>query len=69
MALDLVEYERERDQCPLHFDEGSNPWKSDDSTNIIFNWLIYKSGATITTVYSLGVTIIGLMTIFVAVNA
>lgn len=69
VAVDLVEYERERDQCPLHFDDGSNPWKSDDSTNIIFNWLIYKSDATITTVYSLGVTILTIMTIFMAVNA
>lgn len=26
VALELQEYERERDQCPMHFDDGSNPW-------------------------------------------
>lgn len=26
VSLQLVEYERERDDCPMHFDDGSNPW-------------------------------------------
>ncbi|KAG8230086.1 hypothetical protein J437_LFUL009205 [Ladona fulva] len=26
VALEMQEYERERDQCPMHFDDGSNPW-------------------------------------------
>lgn len=46
VALDMVEYERERDQCPLHFDDGQNPWLDDEATNIIFNWQIWKSAAS-----------------------
>ncbi|XP_064476465.1 uncharacterized protein LOC135390623 [Ornithodoros turicata] len=26
VALDMVEYEREHDDCPMYFDDGSNPW-------------------------------------------
>lgn len=26
VAIEMQEYERERDQCPMHFDDGSNPW-------------------------------------------
>jgi len=26
VAVEMQEYERERDQCPMHFDDGSNPW-------------------------------------------
>ncbi|KAK9732321.1 hypothetical protein QE152_g12948 [Popillia japonica] len=35
VALDLVEYERERDQCPMHFDDGANPWGSSGDINVI----------------------------------
>lgn len=46
VALDMVEYERERDQCPLHFDDGENPWLDDEAHNVIFNWQIWKSAAS-----------------------
>lgn len=62
MALDLVEYERERDQCPLHFDDGHNPWIDDEAHNIIFNWQIWKSAGT-----TLG-TSLGLAVILVAIS-
>lgn len=26
VAVEMEEYERERDQCPMDFDDGSNPW-------------------------------------------
>lgn len=26
VALDMIEYEREHDDCPMYFDDGSNPW-------------------------------------------
>ncbi|XP_071443334.1 uncharacterized protein udt [Hetaerina americana] len=26
VAIEMQEYERERDQCPMYFDDGSNPW-------------------------------------------
>lgn len=35
VSLQLVEYERERDDCPMHFDDGSNPWiRSGDMVQI-----------------------------------
>ena len=47
VSLDLIEYERERDQCPLHFDDGENPWApNQENTFKIFGWIIYKSSAT-----------------------
>ncbi|KAK7603866.1 hypothetical protein V9T40_003865 [Parthenolecanium corni] len=30
VGLELVEYERERDQCPMNFDDGSNPWLNNE---------------------------------------
>ncbi|KAL7020578.1 hypothetical protein ACKWTF_011577 [Chironomus riparius] len=47
VSLDLVEYERERDQCPLHFDDGENPWAlNQENTFKIFDWVIYRNSAT-----------------------
>ncbi|XP_046384675.1 uncharacterized protein LOC124154964 [Ischnura elegans] len=37
VALEMQEYERERDQCPMHFDDGSNPWKVAE-TYIVFRF-------------------------------
>jgi hypothetical protein len=39
----MFEYERERDDCPMFFDDGENPWKQTESYDIVFNWLIYKN--------------------------
>ncbi|XP_022916036.1 uncharacterized protein [Onthophagus taurus] len=40
VALDMHEYERERDQCPLHFDDGSDPWSDTESTKmVVFKFL------------------------------
>ncbi|EDS36537.1 conserved hypothetical protein [Culex quinquefasciatus] len=44
VALDMVEYERERDQCPMHFDDGENPWQEGENYITVFPWLIYRSG-------------------------
>jgi len=61
VALDMIEYERERDQCPLHFDDGSNPWMNDEVHTIIFNWQIWKSAATtITTSLGLGAVLLAI---------
>ncbi|XP_014230811.1 uncharacterized protein LOC106655109 [Trichogramma pretiosum] len=38
VALDLVEYERERDQCPMHFDDGSNPWVKSENYIQVFHF-------------------------------
>nr|CAG4647761.1 EOG090X03AK [Moina brachiata] len=29
--LNMEEYERERDQCPMNFDDGENPWKTSEA--------------------------------------
>ncbi|XP_043477795.1 uncharacterized protein LOC122508478 [Leptopilina heterotoma] len=35
VAIQMEEYERERDQCPMHFDDGSNPWlKTENYINV-----------------------------------
>jgi hypothetical protein len=36
VSVTMVEYERERDQCPMHFDDGANPWDSSESFVRIF---------------------------------
>lgn len=46
VALDMTEYERERDQCPMHFDDGENPWLQTENYIKIFDWDFYKSAST-----------------------
>ncbi|KAK6621744.1 hypothetical protein RUM44_001551 [Polyplax serrata] len=38
VAIEMQEYERERDQCPMHFDDGTNPWIVSENTLKIFSW-------------------------------
>ncbi|XP_014475353.1 PREDICTED: uncharacterized protein LOC106744823 [Dinoponera quadriceps] len=38
VALELQEYERERDQCPMHFDDGSNPWVQAENFIHVFHF-------------------------------
>lgn len=45
VALDMTEYERERDQCPMHFDDGENPWLQTENFIKIFDWDFYKSSS------------------------
>ncbi|XP_043232502.1 uncharacterized protein LOC122386877 [Amphibalanus amphitrite] len=42
--LDLRENERERDRCPLYFDDGENPWEKKDQYFKVFDFK-YNSGA------------------------
>lgn len=44
------EYERERDQCPMHFDDGSNPWVQ---TENYVNVFLFGSGANTKNRFSL----------------
>ncbi|KAG4078615.1 hypothetical protein HA402_015205 [Bradysia odoriphaga] len=46
VALDMTEYERERDQCPMHFDDGENPWRQTENFIKIFDWDFFKSSST-----------------------
>lgn len=45
VAIDAVEYEREHDQCPMHFDDGENPYLATENAYTVFNWDIYSSGS------------------------
>lgn len=38
VAIDAVEYEREHDDCPMYFDDGENPWKYSDASQIMFDF-------------------------------
>lgn len=38
VAVIMQEYERERDQCPMHFDDGTNPWVKSENTIQIFDF-------------------------------
>ncbi|CAG9864614.1 unnamed protein product [Phyllotreta striolata] len=41
VAIEMQEYERERDQCPMYFDDGSNPWLDTDTERQIFDFFDY----------------------------
>ncbi|XP_023246365.1 uncharacterized protein LOC106640859 [Copidosoma floridanum] len=47
VALDLEEYERERDQCPMWFDDGSNPWVKTETYYQVFHFGSYNSVAAV----------------------
>ncbi|GBP63308.1 hypothetical protein EVAR_26622_1 [Eumeta japonica] len=38
VAVEMEEYERERDQCPMHFDDGENPWSTEENFIKIFKF-------------------------------
>lgn len=38
VAIDMVEYERERDQCPMYFDDGTDPWKHSENYIKVFHY-------------------------------
>lgn len=38
VAVEMEEYERERDQCPMHFDDGSDPWTYTENNVKIFKF-------------------------------
>lgn len=38
VAVEMEEYERERDQCPMHFDDGGDPWSTKENFIKIFKF-------------------------------
>ncbi|KAF4517541.1 hypothetical protein B566_EDAN005104 [Ephemera danica] len=38
VAIEMEEYERERDQCPMHFDDGANPWMMTENYIKVFRY-------------------------------
>ncbi|XP_045474759.1 uncharacterized protein LOC123680752 isoform X1 [Harmonia axyridis] len=47
VAIEMSEYERERDACPMHFDDGSNPWAETDNAIIVFNFGLKGSSTSL----------------------
>ncbi|XP_034938208.1 uncharacterized protein udt [Chelonus insularis] len=47
VAIDMTEYERERDQCPMYFNDGSNPWLVTENRIKIFRFGQSSSTTTI----------------------
>nr|CAD7598726.1 unnamed protein product [Timema genevievae] len=41
VALEMQEYERERDQCPMYFDDGTNPWLQTENYIKVFHFGYY----------------------------
>ncbi|CAL4091856.1 unnamed protein product [Meganyctiphanes norvegica] len=58
VSLYMIEYEREHDRCPMHFDDGSNPWKKPGSQLHVFNFnnKAETAGASIATMLTLLLT-------------
>lgn len=38
VAVEMEEYERERDQCPMFFDDGSDPWTTQENYVKVFKF-------------------------------
>ncbi|XP_014250754.1 uncharacterized protein LOC106667362 [Cimex lectularius] len=51
VAIDMIEYERERDQCPMYFDDGSNPWLHSENYIKVFH---FGSGVSRTALANMG---------------
>ncbi|XP_072382386.1 uncharacterized protein udt [Diabrotica undecimpunctata] len=47
VAIEMQEYERERDQCPMYFDDGTDPWLYTDKEIIIFDFGYLRSASNI----------------------
>jgi len=46
--LNMEEYERERDQCPMNFDDGSDPWSTSETYITTFGFGSFRSNADAT---------------------
>ncbi|XP_071546452.1 uncharacterized protein udt [Panulirus ornatus] len=59
VTLNMVEYEREYDRCPMHFDDGSNPWKEPGADVHVFEFTggsKYFTSSLFTTILALVIT-------------
>lgn len=45
--IELQEYERERDRCPMHFDDGTNPWLETETSIKVLTFGAYRSSASV----------------------
>ncbi|CAH1098743.1 unnamed protein product [Psylliodes chrysocephalus] len=47
VAIEMQEYERERDQCPMNFDDGTNPWLHTENEIQIFDFGYFRSNSNL----------------------
>ncbi|XP_065572626.1 uncharacterized protein LOC136034985 [Artemia franciscana] len=64
VALKMEEYERERDQCPMNFDDGTNPWSTQEAYIQVFRF--GRSGASKLFTFSIPLVIIWKLFAFAA---
>lgn len=61
VSLDMIEYEREHDECPMYFNDGSNPYSTEKDSAIILYGRTSK--ATVFMPLSMFITILPLLRI------
>lgn len=63
VAVEMEEYERERDQCPMNFDDGSNPWaaKSNRVKVLTFSFWSSNSATKLGISFSMLLTIVAML--------
>lgn len=61
VSLDMIEYEREHDECPMYFNDGSNPYSTEKDSAIILYGRTSK--ATVFMPISIFITILPLLRI------
>ncbi|KAH0561156.1 uncharacterized protein LOC123266064 [Cotesia glomerata] len=61
LAIDMTEYERERDECPLFFDTGAYPWATTENNIIVFK---FNSNSACTSKIIFSVFILNLVFIY-----
>ncbi|KAH9645274.1 hypothetical protein HF086_000437 [Spodoptera exigua] len=64
VAIEMEEYERERDQCPMHFDDGSDPWSTKENFIKVFSFSFWGNNSAQTMIVNSAVIfVVGLFTL------
>lgn len=64
VAVEMEEYERERDQCPMHFDDGSDPWSTKENFVKVFSFSFWGSNsASLAAINSVTIFLVALVTL------
>lgn len=64
VSIEMQEYERERDQCPMHFDDGSDPWLQTENYIKVFNYGYFSSFANKINIFYLPLFTMLLFTVY-----
>lgn len=57
VSIEMEEYERERDSCPMYFDDGSDPWSTKESNIRILTFSFWGQNSA----SSLGVSFVTIL--------